>query len=218
MDSYGKSALILAVLDVRPGTIEIVTNLLEHGADVNITTLYPEWQAIDYIFDYLTFALEYNLTTSKPFEVIAKLLEHGAVIKGDNLIFAVDRGSLELVEFVLEYQIDVNYATDLSKRTALMAAAEGNLETVIETLVEHGAVVDQQDDRGRTALFKAVASGSSKAVLALLQHNASATIKDEYHYTPLMIAVIWGRAEVVQILLSNVDFSSQEKSRALGIS
>ena len=114
MDKYGKSALILAVHNEfawsTPGIIEIVTNLLEHGADVNVTTLYPEWQAIDYIFDDLTYTLKYNHqnATSKNFEVIAKLLEHGAVIKGDNLIFAVDSGFLELVEFVLEYQIDVN--------------------------------------------------------------------------------------------------------------
>ena len=213
------SALILAVRYVKPGKIEIVTNLLEHGADVNVTTLYPEWQAIDYIFNDLTYTLKYNHSNiaSEQFEVIAKLLEHGAVIKGDNLIFAVDSGSFELVETVLEYQIDVNYATSLYKRTELMAAAEGNLGTVIETLVQHDAVVDQQDYSGRTALFKAAESGNSKAVLALLQHNASATIKDEEYYTPLMIAAKRGRAEVVQILLSNVDFSSQEKSRALGI-
>ena len=60
----GKSALILAIRHefawCEPGIIEIVTNLLKHGADVNVTTLYHEWQAIDYIFDDLTHTLKCN--------------------------------------------------------------------------------------------------------------------------------------------------------------
>lgn len=206
------------ILAVKSRNFNIVSNLLEHGADVNLTPNSYNWQAIDFAFQDLASSLRNNESdaTARQSEIIKELLEHGADVKG-LLIYVLERCSLNFVETVLGYPIDINFATNYWKRTALMAAAEGNRETVIEVLVQHNASVDQKDNYGQTALYKAALKGNSRAVLALLKHNANATIKNDGDTTPLMIAAMKGRREVVRVLLSNVDFSSWEKSIALGI-
>ena len=86
---------------------------------------------------------------------------------------------------LLDHGVDVNarYGNDL---TALMWAAgyssEAGIKDVVEVmtlLLDRGAQIDDQDNRGRTALMIAAELGHAAAVDLLLARGADKTLKDK---------------------------------------
>ncbi len=66
-----------------------------------------------------------------------------------------------------------------------------------EALLEGGAIVDTEDEKGRTALSHAAKYGSIDCLHILAQHNADVFHEDHDGRTPLEIADECGRAEAV---------------------
>lgn len=101
------------------------------------------------------------------------------------IVYAVGRGFPEVVRVLLDEGVDVNarYGHNL---TALMWAAGYSSEAgvkdmmkVIELLIERGARLDDQDDRGRSALMIAAELDHEQAVDLLLASGADKTLRDK---------------------------------------
>lgn len=101
------------------------------------------------------------------------------------ICYAVARGFTKVVALLLDRSVDVNarYGNDL---TALMwaaghedAAGSSDVADALSLLIDRGAHLDDQDNRGRTALMIAASLGHEKAVDVLLTHGAERNIKDK---------------------------------------
>ena len=68
----------------------------------------------------------------------------------------------------------------------------------VSLLLDKGAHIDDQDNRGRTALMIAAELGHRGAVEALLSHGANATLKDKEGKTALDFAT----SEEIKLALS----------------
>lgn len=101
------------------------------------------------------------------------------------IVYAAGRGFTDIVRELLDHGVDVNesYGHNL---TALMWAAGYSAEAgvndiikVINILIERGARLDDQDDRGRTALMIAAELNHEKLVDILLDRGADKTVRDK---------------------------------------
>jgi ankyrin repeat protein len=174
-DLDGSTALYKAA---QTGRLPMVKLLMEHGADINL----PGRNGITPLS-----AAAYM--GSAP--IVELFIEKGADPKAiDNtqkaaVVYAAGRGFLPVVRLLLDHGVDVNakYGNDL---TALMWAAGHSAEAgtkdvvdVMTLLMERGARLDEQDNRGRTALMIAAELGHAAAVDVLLAHGADKNLKDK---------------------------------------
>jgi uncharacterized protein len=101
------------------------------------------------------------------------------------IIYAAGRGFSAVTRLLLDHGVDVNakYGNDL---TALMWAAGHSAEAgvkdvvdVITLLLDQGALLNEQDNRGRTALMIAAELGHTAAAELLMARGADKTLKDK---------------------------------------
>jgi ankyrin repeat protein len=123
------------------------------------------------------------------------------------LITAIQEGRLDDAKKLIANGANVN-AANPDGTTALMQAAEGssympNNAPVVAMLLEKGATVDAQDNRGRTALYHAAAEGKTEAMRLLLARKANPNQKASDGSTPLLAAITFGRADAMNLLLAN---------------
>eukprot|EP00656_Telonema_subtile_P011666 TRINITY_DN1578_c0_g1_i1.p1 TRINITY_DN1578_c0_g1~~TRINITY_DN1578_c0_g1_i1.p1 ORF type:complete len:571 (-),score=180.77 TRINITY_DN1578_c0_g1_i1:233-1945(-) len=96
---------------------------------------------------------------------------HFAIAKEPNNVEAV-------VEALVAVKADVN-VRDKGGSCPIHLAAESGLKGCVQTLINHGADVNAQDDvYGRSALHWASESGNEGVVVALIGANAKADVKD----------------------------------------
>ena len=100
------------------------------------------------------------------------------------ICYAVARGFPPVVNLLLKHAVDVNarYGNDL---TALMwaaghedAAGSNDVADVLALLIDHGARINEKDNRGRTALMIAASLGHERAVDVLIARGADKTLRD----------------------------------------
>jgi ankyrin repeat protein len=174
-DLDGSTALYVASEQDRQTAAEA---LVAHGADVNFpgrSGLTPV-EAAAYVGNEA---------------LVRILLEKGADPKRTDatgkgpLCYAVARGYSKVAALLLAHSIDVNarYGNDL---TALMwaaghedAAGSSDVADVLTLLIDRGAHLNDQDNRGRTALMIAAGLGHEKAVDVLLARGADRGLRDK---------------------------------------
>lgn len=109
------------------------------------------------------------------------------------LYYAILRGHREMLAYFLERGADVNDRTRKGE-TCLMAAAGKIFSTdeekvdFVGTLLDHGAEVDLQDNRGRTALYYAIENNSRTCMKLLLDAGASISHRDKKGASPFLFA------------------------------
>jgi len=146
------------------GHAEIVFELLEKGADVNMNDNEDGSTA-------LQLASRYGHT-----EIVSMLLNYGAVVNEvDNdgytaLQYASNEGHTNIVAMLLEKGADVNANNEYDGNTALhMASMNDEKENteIVELLIKKGADVNAKNDNGETALISASENGHTEIVKLL---------------------------------------------------
>ena len=101
------------------------------------------------------------------------------------IVYAAGRGFPDIVGLLLDRGVDINarYGNDL---TVLMWAAgysdeagTQDMEKVIKLLLDRGARIDDQDNRGRTPLMIAAELNHTVAVDLLLARGADKSLRDK---------------------------------------
>lgn len=181
----GSTALLQAA---ELGRTEAGRVLLEHGADANAAGRSGATPLIAAAF-------------AGDAELGGLLLRHGADPLARNstgkpaIVYAAARGADTLVAALLDGGIDANarYANQL---TVLMWAA-GHVDDappvpaarLVTLLLDRGAHVDDQDDRGRTALMIAAERGHADIARLLLARGASPRVTDRDGHSAADLAV-----------------------------
>lgn len=170
----GHTALMVASYK---GHANIVSMLLDRGADVNAKTINET-------------ILGYNHYRS------------GSTA----LVFAIKRGHTEVVQILLQNGADVNDRDDDSNTVIMSVIEERYLERrpdMMSILLENGAEVNAVRNDGTTALMGASSHGHTVVVPILLQNEADVNAKDNNDNTALMFASYYGYLNIVFMLLQN---------------
>ncbi|KAJ7756034.1 ankyrin repeat-containing domain protein [Mycena maculata] len=178
------------------GSVEVVTLLLEHGADVNAKGgMYGS-------------ALQAG-SISGSLDVVHLLLEGGADVNAlggfyGTALQAATYRTVELVRLLLDQGADVN-AEGGCLWTALQAASsDGNME-IVALLLQRGAYVNIHGGYLGSALQAAATAASSndalKLVELLIEKGADVNARGGRFGSALNIALQKGRQEIVETLL-----------------
>ena len=150
------------------GHVEIVTLLLQRGADINKVDRRCGWTA-------LTYAAEEG-----QLEIVTLLVERGADVNAADedewtaLMRAAGKGHEEIVTLLLERGADVNKKNERNASTALMRAAANGHTSVVRVLIEHDADITKEDSTGKSARTHADRRGHTSVVKLLDAHRPRA--------------------------------------------
>ena len=161
------------------------------------------------------------------FQIVEHLRQNGADVNvrrddGETpLLSAAWFGDLEIVQALLEYKVDVN-ARGYDSWTPMHCVSGGShfpatphngpqlLPNVARILLEHGAVVNVQDNNGATPLHVSAEVGTVEVARVLLEYGANIGAEDKIGRTPLhetagdqTYRVDYGRVEVARVLLEH---------------
>ena len=185
-DKCGYTALHRACIIYHDCSPEVLSCLIENGADVNLST--------DNNRTPLMTACEYGHVNTVTF-----LIEHGANVNlqdrdGLTAVHYAVRGSqaCEILSCLMENGADVDTKT-FDDCTPLMIAAEIGDTKVATFLIEHGANVDLPDKTGATALYYALkCPGNLCEVMSFfIENGADINACTSYNCcTPLMMACV----------------------------
>ncbi len=129
-----------------------------------------------------------------------------------NIIQAVKKGQVQLVEAALSEGADVNTVDD-NKRSLLLIATHSNNLEIAKLLVKHGANVNQQDDIFDSPFLYAGASGYADLVKLFLANGARFDVFNRYNGSALIPACERGHLEVVNILANTKGFPIDHVNR-----
>jgi len=192
------------------GYVDIVHELLDKGADVNVA------RTTDGMMPLMWASWYGHL------KIVRELLHKGANVNAaqtDNgmtsLMWASWYGHLEIVRELLRGGANVNAARTSDGITSLMyASQEGHLETVRELLRAGANVNAAQTDNGMTSLILASASGYLEIVRELLNKGANVNAaRSDNGSTSLTYSSEKGHLEIVRELLNkgaNVDAATTD--------
>ncbi|CAM9938027.1 unnamed protein product [Ectocarpus sp. 12 AP-2014] len=178
---------------VRYGHVEVVTNLLEHGACVSTKDARGSTP--------LQVAAVFGYT-----EVIQSLLRKGAkkdLLNAQEctpLYGALLFGHLTSARALLAAGADVNVRCGLLKRTVLSLAAEKGDVDILRALVKNGADVTAVDNDRDTALHVAVQFNRAEVIDALVEMGANIEASNRIGCTPLHLACHMLRDQAVVAL------------------
>ncbi|KAL6916491.1 hypothetical protein ACHAP8_007090 [Fusarium lateritium] len=188
---YG-DALTAAAFD---GTIDIVTMLLDAGADINSDNGFALQTAAEHDhMDVVKLLLERGAD-------INKLATHDNMPEGTALQAAVEYGNDEIVDVLLEHGADPNLGGG-SNKYPIIGAAKKMEEDIFEKLIKAKAdvnVVGGSDDT--TPLVEAAYYLSDDSLKLILDAGADINHKDIYGNTALMWAAGKGQDASVELLL-----------------
>ena len=212
----GKTPLMLAS---RTGHVDVVSFLVEHGADLNL-------QCNAMGLTALMSACLYNER-----DVVTFLVEHGANVNlqskyGDTALSLFlcgipmysDDNYCNVLSSLIENGADVN-AGMYDNRTPLMMASTNGHINAVALLVEHGANMDIQDEDGDTALHYAVTTREAKegryCVVEKLLNLGAAQLYNNKHLTPLLQASNIGDNLMVDDFLKRAEYTKKQRIDAL---
>ena len=161
--------------------------LIQAGASVNVTD--EEGHSA------LTTAINYSNA-----ECVLLLIQSGADVNIDTLIWAAQKGHPKCVQEVMAKGVDVN-CSNTDGNTPLIVAAENGHIDCLKSLIEAGANVNFSKKYGHTALFWAAANGRRQCVEALIDSGAEVNATTVLGFTPFIAAVTWGETKCVELIL-----------------
>jgi ankyrin repeat protein len=176
----------------------IVQLLAMNGADLtrkNKKDLTPV-QAVD-AYESLQPLMEYAQTQDKADKA---LFGQVLLTKCKQGQFDVALEILEKIPFVTR-----TWGLSKSKRTALhLAIANDAPALLIDRLLAHNVLIDQQDSDGKTPLHLAIGKQSENIVAMLIKAHANIFIADKDGLTPLMQACKLPRSNCLNIMLEGI--------------
>ncbi|KAF4341128.1 hypothetical protein FBEOM_4998 [Fusarium beomiforme] len=205
IDAKGEKKFTALGIAATIGRLDIVSMLLDHGADPNKRNGYRNSSA------------PLHIATSKGHRSIAiELLKRGADPYPDNtkessaFHAACIEGWLDVIETFLEVVDDIKDLVNFEwgwAETPLRAAASGGNLDAVKLLLHKGAdpnyQLQSEMNRGQTIIHAAAEGGNTQVLELILEvsDNPSLEVRDRAKRTPLWYACAEGQEDMVEYLL-----------------
>ena len=122
-------------------------------------------------------------------------------INGETALFAaVERNNMELVEYLIKNNANIDRADSNGTSPLHVASRAGNLR-LVEYLIGKGATVDSTDSDGATPLHESAAAGHFDVFRHLIIKGANTESKTISGWIPLHHAARFGHTRLVSTLL-----------------
>lgn len=126
---------------------------------------------------------------------------------GSWLHLASREGQLDVVKFLVDLGLDVNFRGGISGGNALNIAASEDFIDIVRFLHEKGCVLDV-DEPERNPLFAAIHNGHYEVAKYLIECGIDASVKysgeNMTNMDALAFAKEWGRSDIVEMLEESV--------------
>jgi ankyrin repeat protein len=226
IDMKGPDGVTALFLNAQQGNLEGVNFCLEHGADPNIAFVKstPLMIAVQNSHADICSALltrganpdclgpngETTLMNASHLEVAQLLIASKKVnvnvvdSDGSNALrYAIDKGSLAIVELLVKHQITVDHL-DIDNNTPLHYAVMSKQYDIAEYLASKSKLIDHKNNDGRTALAVAVINESPRLTEILIKAGAKLTIPvGENEDSVLQVAVVLEALDVMEVLIKS---------------
>lgn len=176
------------------GHLNIVKRLIRAGANVNFHCRFGS-------------ALDHAIMVSRT-DIVAVLLEAGAITNSTSLVAACGVGSVPIVEMLLAAGVDKD-ADDGAYGTPLYHCCRRGKADVARVLLNAGAGRDRRVD-GDTPLHMASYRGHTDVVEVLLEAGADPLRSDDTGKTSLELAISEGHKETALALARALKFKSMK--------
>lgn len=216
---------------VQEGNLQIVKQLLTHGADIECRAKDIEATCLDRAsynghYEVVAYLLEkgaqvntfrpqdhttplYQACQNGHFDIVKLLLENGADPEISNLengisplYIASQNGYKEIIKLLVSHNVNIDTTRKDTGGTPLFFhSQEGNLD-MVEFLLQNGANSNLCRVDGVSPLFMASFNGHIGVIDLLLQYGANINLPNTNGRTPLIIATCFEKEEVVKFLLS----------------
>ena len=177
------------------GTLELVKDLINHGADLDLKTVMGNTAL-------------HTASRGGHSAVAQILIETGLDVDAVDvrgwtpLAIAVDHGQLDIVELLIRRKATIDIASDNGASPLLIALDHRHL-AIADLLLKEGADVNWFNSKRRTALIFAADWRSIETTKWLLQKGADVNFADHDGWTPLLLAARYGHSELAKLLLEN---------------
>ncbi|XP_021353715.1 uncharacterized protein LOC110450473 isoform X2 [Mizuhopecten yessoensis] len=218
-DKRNQTAIIYAV---RKGDIQIVHNLLDHGACVKELSadISPLNLAVKCAQKHTRTHVEPDTDQKEHSStaIVRLLLEKGAdpnfkVANDKTMLYQSVLGSNTAVsKCLLEHGADVGKSNTLNE-DLLCSAISNRLSDLVDPLLERGVDVNIPNHFSRTSLHLAVIENNSDLVTQLIKAGACVDSKDSEGETPLHLSVKDDKKYIVRniLLRKGADVNSEDK-------
>jgi ankyrin repeat protein len=173
---------------IARNNIQLATNLLKQGIPFDTANRKGE-TPLDCACALGDIGLIQLLLAQGAKQRLSESLEHkddDLILQPPHIWLATQKGSLELVELLIQYGADCNGSH--KGLTPLHLACIKNYKTIAQILIAQGADLNGVDGYGQTPLHKAVQRNHQELVSALLRAGARADVHDNNIHTPLDLA------------------------------
>ena len=116
------------------------------------------------------------------------------------LIAAASKDQIEIAQLLLDRGAKPDLSDPAGWTALIHATYFGARPELLSLLVQKGADVNHQNDRGATALYLAAASGREDTVRRLLALGANPSLATRSGYTPLRVAQNNGQTRIIELL------------------
>lgn len=208
-----RSVGIATVLPLTTNLLRVLQKCVIQGYDTAASMILKspslESMNISVVQDMIKRGFAAGLTQS--LKSLLSLSKYGNLASCDQLLQAVNRGWVDIVQLLLDSKVNVNARID-GKTVLHVAAEHGNLD-ITKLLLTHGATFDALCNSGNTALYSAAARGHLEVVKLLFGKQAEVN-PDDTHHPALYLAARAGHLDVVIFLLHNkVDVNSNSSKK-----
>jgi len=207
---------------VEEGNIEVVKELIKHGADANITdsevnTPLDLATENDQIKKLLQSKIKdkngrtalHEAVENNDENKVKELIENVTNVNAQNndgwtpLHIATEKGHTAVVQLLIDNGADVNIQYKYGSSPLHVAAEKGNIE-VVKFLIEHGADINAKNKHTSvTPLHEAAWNGHEAVAQLLIAKGADVNAKTKNGATPLHWAAVRGHEAVVSTLFNN---------------
>lgn len=190
LDQFGRPLISIAVM---VGNLDLVQLMIKHKANVEpaqkINGMSP-----------LLLALKFN---NEP--IAERLIENGANVNAVHeaksvMIHVMEKNMNSLIPRLLDRGVQLNVGNNWTNNPLAYAVHSGNFN-LMKQLIEKGADVKYQLQKGTTVLFVAVDMHKTDCVEYLLQNGARHDLKDHERHSPMWFAIHYGFQDIVALLL-----------------